>query len=57
MIKNIYLWCRGFYHAEWSDKNPDQELHTLWVERVIDGNESIIDFLQWRKGYIASKCP
>ena len=57
MIKKIYLWCKGFYYAERSNRNPDEELQDLWQKRVINGSESILDFLSWRDGYLASKCP
>ena len=57
MIKNIYLWCKGFYYAERSDKDPYSELQDLWQERVVNGSESLLDFLKWRDGYLASKCP
>jgi len=46
MIKNIYLWCKGFYYAERSDKDPYSELQDLWQERVVNGSESLLDFLK-----------
>ena len=57
MIKNIYLWCKGFYYAERSDRDPYEELQELWLKRVIENDESLLDFLKWRDGYLASKNP
>ena len=57
MIKNIYLWCKGFWYAEQSNQEPYPELQYLWKKRVISGSESISDFLKWRNGYLSSKKP
>lgn len=57
MIKNIYLWCKGFCYAERSNEETDSELQKLWNSRVVTGSESITDFLKWRSGYLASKRP